>query len=446
MKRRLKIRIGSFAVTLFAVFIVWGVTQTVMANNYETLVQISRQRALDQICEYLDNIETDLAKTQYATSGTMLSNLSTNLLREASGAKTSLSSLQAGEVGLYNIYKFLSQVGEYTASLSRKAANSEEISEKDREILASLLQYAASLSTQFDLMSELNNNGYFSFEQLNENLLQTDESSEEMVNFMSAVSDAEQSMSDYPTLIYDGPYSDSVLNSVSELLENENEVSLEEAKKTASKTLGVDEKLLISDGEVGGRIATYDFHCEKVFVSISKKGGYPVYILSDAVVGETKISEKDALEKAEDFLEDIGYSNMEPTYYYTTDGVCTINFAFEDEEYTCYSDLIKLSISLYDGKVTSMDAVDYLMNHIDREIPEEKITKQQAISTVSSVLRVKEISLAVIPTSSGSEKYTYEILCEGEDGQDILVYIDTQTGEEADILLLLYSDNGTLTK
>jgi len=225
MKRRLKIRLISFAAAVFSAMLIWGITGTVTANNYETLVRISRQRALEQMCEYLDNIETDLAKAQYATGSTMLNNLSVRMLREASGAKTSLSALESGEVGLYNIYKFLSQVGEYTAHLSRKAAAGEEISEEDRQILSNLTEYAASLSTQFDLMSELNNSNYFTFDELNSTLDAAQESSEQMVSYINAVGDAEQSFSDYPTLIYDGPYADNKLNSVSALLENEKELS-----------------------------------------------------------------------------------------------------------------------------------------------------------------------------------------------------------------------------
>ncbi len=446
MKRRFKIRLISFSAAVFSAMLIWGVAETVMAKNYETLVRISRQRSLEQVCEYLDNIETDLTKTQYATGGTMLNNMSVKMLREASGAKTSLSALESGEVGLYNIYKFLSQVGEYTAALSRKAAAGEGISGEDRNVLSDLLEYASVLSTQFDMMSELNNSNYFTFDELNNTLMKADESSEQMVSYINAVSDAEQSFSDYPTLIYDGPYADNVLNSVSQLLEQEKEISEKNAKKTAAEILGISEDALIPDGVSEGEIPTYDFYCDTVYVSVSKKGGYPVYILSDAVVGEAKISEEDAVAKAEDFLEKIGFDNMQDTYYYTTDGVCTINFAYEENGFVCYPDLIKVSISLFDGKVTSMDATDYLMNHTKREFPTSFVDELSARTVISPTLKIKDSDFAVIPTDTGEEKFVYEFLCTGEDGQEILIYVDMLTCEEADILILLYSDNGTLTR
>ena len=446
MKKRFKIRVISFAAAIFSAMLIWGIAETVTARNYETLVRISRQRALEQMCEYLDNIETDLAKTEYATGSAMLESLSVRMLREASGAKTSLSALESGDVGLYNIYKFLSQVGEYTAHLSRKAASGEGINEQDRQVLANLLGYAASLSSQFDSMSELNNSNFFTFDELNSTLSEVQKSSEQMVSYINAVGDAEQSFSDYPTLIYDGPYADNKLNSVSALLENEKTISQTQAKKAAAKILGIAEDSLVSEGVSDGEIPSYDFSCDTVYVSVSKQGGYPVYILSDAQVGDTKIDEEEAVDKAEDFLEKIGFNNMEETYYYTTDGVCTINFAYEENDFICYPDLIKVSISLFDGKVTSMDATDYLMNHKKRDFPASFVDEQTARAVVSPTLKINDTELAVIPTDTGKEKYVYEFLCEGEDSQEILVYADMLTGEEADILILLYSDNGTLTR
>ena len=86
------------------------------------------------------------------------------------------------------------------------------------------------------------------------------------------------------------------------------------------------------------------------------------------------------------------------------------------------------------------------MNHHKRNIPGFKLTPEEVIKDIPSSLKVKEVSAAVIPTRGTSEKYTYELFCEDTDGQHILIYKDIETGEEADILILLYSDNGTLTK
>ena len=52
----------------------------------------------------------------------------------------------------------------------------------------------------------------------------------------------------------------------------------------------------------------------------------------------------------------------------------------------------------------------------------------------------------MIPTEGGGEQFAYELLCEDDAGKHVLIYVDTVTGEEDDILILLYADGGTLTK
>ena len=57
--------------------------------------------------------------------------------------------------------------------------------------------------------------------------------------------------------------------------------------------------------------------------------------------------------------------------------------------------------------------------------------------------------LALIPTSGQNEVLTYEFQTragEGDDAQKILVYVNASTGAEEQILLLLETPEGTMTK
>ena len=55
--------------------------------------------------------------------------------------------------------------------------------------------------------------------------------------------------------------------------------------------------------------------------------------------------------------------------------------------------------------------------------------------------------MCVIPKESGKEVQCYEFTCKSNDtGEDILVYINCDTGDEEDIMILLKSANGTLVK
>ena len=87
------------------------------------------------------------------------------------------------------------------------------------------------------------------------------------------------------------------------------------------------------------------------------------------------------------------------------------------------------------------------MNHTKRELAKKyKYTEESAGGLLNSSLKIKSSKKVFIPTDFGTEIFAYEYHCEAPENQEILVYIDPQTGVEAEILVLLYSDNGVLTK
>ena len=88
---RTKARIVLYLSAVILVLGIFSIVQTVKANKYEREAMITRQMALISLDEYLNNISTNLEKTIYANTPAMLSKLSTEMWREASSAKNSLS-------------------------------------------------------------------------------------------------------------------------------------------------------------------------------------------------------------------------------------------------------------------------------------------------------------------------------------------------------------------
>ncbi|MBQ9945603.1 MAG: germination protein YpeB [Clostridia bacterium] len=446
MKRRKKIRIGAFISALVLSLTAWATVSTVKAHIYKTQIDLNNEKALTELCEYMDSIEVALTKSLYAGTQSMLSTLTSELQRDSQGAKESLSSLNAGETQLYNTYKFLSQVGEFTASLNKKAALGEEITEKERETLRLLCGFAAELSLKFEHMASLLSADYFTFDEISQQLINTDTGSESTVSYLDSISDAELSFENFPSLIYDGPYSDNILTKESAILKSSKEISREKAREIAASALDTDVRNLADEEDITGKVNAFTFRTDTFSISVTKNGGFVAEILSDIRAGEEKLTSADAVEKASLYLNSLGYLNMVSTYYASSDGICTVNFAYKQGSFICYPDLIKVSVSLYDGRITGLEATDYLMNHIERDIPDFGITPEEAMENTVPSLKIKKVSAAVIPTKSGTERYTYELFCEDTDGQHILIYKDISDGKEADILILIYSDNGTLTK
>jgi hypothetical protein len=72
-----------------------------------------------------------------------------------------------------------------------------------------------------------------------------------------------------------------------------------------------------------------------------------------------------------------------------------------------------------------------------------KLSKLEARALVSPSLVIESEGMAVIPTPSKQERFCYEF--KGSYGEHhFIVYINANTGEEADILQILHTENGTL--
>lgn len=440
---RSKIRIILYTTTIILVLGIFSIVQSVKLARFEREVLLSNQLALVSLDENLNNISTNLEKVMYSSTPTMLSKLASELWRESSGAKNNLLMLPSSDTQLANTYKFLSQVGEFVMALGRKSASGESLSAEERQQLAKLYEYCNSLNEQVNQMCYELENGTFSFDDYDSTLL---EKNSNLVTINSSFDDVEQSLSDLPSLIYDGPFSDHIEQGEALLLKGLKEISQDDALKVAQKVCENEKGTLEYSYEENGDIPCYVFKSENCTTAITKNGGYPLYMINSKFAGEIEIKQDEAVRNAKKYLEKIGFTNLKESYYFTDDGICTVNFAGDDKGIVIYPDLIKVSVSLETGEVLSFDATGYVHNHHNRKSFTPTLTEAQAVAKINDTLEVIDTQLCIIPTDWKTEQYCYEIHCKTQEGQELLVYIDCDTGEEDNILILLYSDGGVLTK
>ena len=443
VSRRGKIRVRLYASVLILVLFSAFVINAQKASELSRQLNADAERSLSTLEACMSSINTNLTKGLYANTTPMLSSMAISLTRDAASAKNSLSALPLSDTQLDNMLKFLSQVGAFVSTLDRKLSLGEPITSEERNQLKQLIDISQKLLSELDTITQGVEDGSVSFKQAGSTL---QKSTDQSVQIDSAFGDAEQTITDYPTLIYDGPFSDHILNQSPKTLEGKSDISKEKALEIASDFIGIDKSTLRFDSETNGVIETYNFFVDSINISVCKKGGAVLYLLGSSSAGESVISPEQAVENAKSFLSAKGYENMKESYCSTQDGICTVNFAYENEGVICYPDLIKLSVSLETGNIISFDARGYIMNHTDRPPVQSKISADEAKMSVSDYLTVMSSRLAVIPTDYKTEKTAYEFHCKTPDEQEVLVYIDVLTAKEDDILLLLYSDGGILTK
>ena len=443
-KRRPLIRLVSFLSAVVITLTIWGAVNSFKLAVAEREIKVSNERALTQLGTYLDDINLNLQKCTYCSGSRMLSDVTSKLWRSSASAKESLSEITDGSVELSGVYKFLSQVGEYTLSLKERIAKGEKITTEETENLNKLLKYSEQLSKSVNYLIEQEENGLLDFEEIKSTL---QSQGNERTLLSTGLNDANQSLNDYPTLIYDGPFSDHIMNKKSVLVEDLKVVTEAQAIEKAASFLKIKSDLLQLLSKTQNNLSTYTFYNQDCTISVTQKGGKVVSMLKSRYASEIKLSTEEAIKKAVEYLKSHGYTKIKESYYSTIDGICTINFSYYENGVTYYTDLIKVSVALDTGEITGFDATGYIMNHKTRTIPTKvKYSPIEGKKLINKNLTVLSYKKAFIPTEWESEIYVYEYRCKDKDGQEVLIYINPVTGEEADVLILLYTDGGVLTK
>ncbi len=456
ISKRNAIRIGSYLTALTVVLGAGAAVEYTRAQQYKHQLESSYMRSLGELSSYMASISTTLNKGIYAGTPTQLSTLSAQLWREAGSAKAALSSLPITQLELTNTYKFLSQVGDYAMTLSVRNAQGEAVTQGEMDNLTALLDYAGKMNQHISSLQQQISRGELTFDEIvqaaaqNQDGADTQQSpsdgtdgsqNDQLLSF----NEMEDSFTGYPKLIYDGPFSDHMLERQPLLTQGQPEISQEEAQNRAAGATGISAGSLTFSGEENSNMASYCFSGENYDIGITKQGGYLAYLECAREIGDRALTNEQAVEKARAWLEGMGISSMKESYYESAGGVCTVNFAYTQEDVTCYTDLIKVGVALDNGQVVSVDARGYITNHHQREMAAPALTQQEALASVSSSLSAQGTGLALIPTAGLNEVLTYEFRCTSERGDNVLVYINAQTGEEEQILLLIETEDGVLT-
>ena len=437
-------------ITIFLVIIICLVA--VLINKQRTAKQASENSynmAFYELVDYVQNVETYLAKSLISSTPEHGAETLTNVWREANLAQAYLSQLPIESQELENTEKFLNQVSDYSYSLSRKNIYNESLTNEDLKNLKDLHSYSVELENTLNQLSDDINSGRIKWNEVTKKGT-TAFAQQVSTSSLEGFSNLEENFHEYSGLIYDGAFSEHLTSSEKKGLTG-NDIDEETAKQKAVEFIGKDNvKEIESLGySENATIPEYNFSIktaseDSINVSISKKGGHIVYMNSNRNVNTEVISQEEANAKGKEFLNNHGFKDMKETYYLKQDGVVTINYACTQNNVVIYSDLIKVKVALDNGEVLGIETTGYLNNHAQRDTSKIKISKEEAKKSLNKDLQIGSEGLAIIPTEYKTEILCYEFKGKVED-REFLVYINAETGREEDILIITNTPNGTLT-
>ena len=432
--------------------IIIAVLITVLVRKEQDSKQASENSynmAFYSLVDYVENVETYLAKSLISSTPEHGAETLTNVWREANLAQSYLARLPIESQELENTEKFLNQVSDYSYSLSRKNIYNESLSDEDLKNLKDLHNYSVELENTLNQLSEDINSGRIKWNELsNKGTVAFAQQVSTQTN--DSFSNLEENFHEYSGLIYDGAFSEHITSSEKKGLIG-NDIDEETAKQKVSEFVGQENiKEIQSLGfSENATIPEYNFSVKTnlendITISVSKKGGHIIYMNSNRTVNSEIISQEEANEKGKEFLNNKGLNNMKETYYLKQDGIVTINYAYTQNDVVVYSDLIKVKVALDNGEVLGIETTGYLNNHTQRDTSKVKISKEEAKKTLNKDLEISSEGLAIIPTEYNTEILCYEFNGKVDD-REFLVYINAENGREEDILIITNTPNGTLT-
>lgn len=424
--------LGVGAIVGLSVALYFSQDKIEMQASYQREMESVYARAYYDLLDGANDIDVTMSKFTAASTPEKQQSLLYELWSAATLAEESLSTFEGSDEGVKTATKFVNQLGDYSLYLARKLADGKDITASEKETLQKLRPMTGVLKKALKTVQG----------ELDEGRLFLDEDGV-LSNFSAAFSEFTEPSLDYPEMIYDGPFSDSLETKEARALEKEAEITSEAgaAKITEMFPSATDVNFI---GRYEGKIPTmnYSFTLDgaAAYIQLSVKGGKVINYNRAAADSASAASLKNATASAVAFAEKLGYSGLEVVWSATAQGVTFVNLAPVENGIILYPDLIKVKLS-QDGAVLGLDSTHHAYNHGVRKLPAPVIGESEARNKVTLDV-VGDGRLALIPQDETRETLCYEFECQ-EDGT-YFIYIDAATGKEAEILYVVDSEQGTV--
>ena len=434
--------------------VVWGYNQYNIRRQYETALDNTYQRLFYDVKSHVDKVQVNLSKALLATTKERNVLLFSQIMNEANQARDKLAQMPISHNEIATTEKFLTQAADYSYFIIQKHMEGQDITPDQRAALKNIQLNTASFNNELNTLASSLAEENFIVGMANAGRDNQKNEGTSTNTFVTSLVNLDKEVAKAPELIYDGPFADQMLNRKPVGLSGEN-VDIETAKKAALDFIGRNRAGEVQSFEEGEnmdevRIPIYTFQIVDTnqndlttYVSVSKQGGKVINMTTPVGVNQKNLSVEEGLKKAQDFLKQKGFENMEPNYNLRYDGTVLYNFVYTEDDVTIYPDLIKVKVALDTGDIVGFDAAAYYLNHQERNLNEVTLSEGEAQEKIKTDFAIDSVRLAAIPKGE-KEVVCYEFKGNYE-GSDFIVYINGQTGQEEQILQIIQNENGTLT-
>lgn len=440
--------IGALAVTGFAY---WGYGQSKDKKQLLTYLNNRNQMAYFQLTDHVENIESMLSKSLVSNSPKQRMVLLADIWQHAYSAQANLAQIPIAGQSVTRTLSFLTQTGDFAWSMAKKYARGGAAPTSDEfKKLNELHTQAGFLAVELQNIVRSAVDGQLTFGELK---AASDKALKNQAFVPSGLTKIEKNMQNFPTLIYDGPFSDHIYNRTPRGLTgakiNQNQakdIAIRFAESGSKNNYNVDRADNVKGIIPAFRITLNPTNKEVpvVVVDVSEKGGHILSMLNTRRVNTPKISHQSAIRAAADFLDNQKFAGLIPTYMIEQHNTGIVIFEYWQDGVLIYPDLMKVKVALDNGEIVGFEGTSFVMNHHDRKLEKPELSEKEALAKVNPQLKIESKRLAVIPLETLQEVLAYEF--RGDlNGDTFIVYINAITGEEERILKVIDTKSGPVT-
>ena len=419
---------------LLAGVLAFSSAQTLRLNEANARLNAVVQKAFYETCELTEGMSVNFRKLLVAGETGQMQALLNETALQTQGALSNLALLPLGQETVSATLKFINQAGDFASSLSVRLGNGGELTPEDYAALERLSETAAAFSVRMGRLLDRYEGGEAVFD------ISEDGTGEESLYPITGPA------TDYPALLYDGPFSDGRTDGEFKLLAGLAQVDEAAARQALVAFVGQQAAEVRFTGESEIPVDCYEYALRlgdySLSARVTRAGGQLLYLLCDSAVEDVNLTDRQAVDAARAFLLSRGYGEMEMSYSSRFGGIMTVNFAAVQNGVVLYPDLVKVQVSMADGAIIGLEAANYLMNHVPRALELPALTEQDAAQRIGGALTPVATRLCVIPENT-EEYLCYEVTATS--GSDtFLVYIDAMSGIERRLMQVISDDNGSL--
>lgn len=412
-KKTLTLIIIYFTAAVIAVS-AYFITNNLTARSYRTTAVYGYSHAFNEVVTASENLSRALHRAEYATGSEMSAAVCADIYGNCLAAEMTMSALPFSTQELEQTAGFIGVAGDYARSLMRSSA-ANGFDDTTRNNFAKLYKISQSITEKLDDLQAKINDGEVLMDEPENVFADTD--GEYMSKTMLKL---ESEIGELPELDYDGQYTkakDAVC---------EDPVSKAEAKKAAAGFIGADADELKL--EYGSESGTRCYSYKDSLITVNGQGQISSVSSGRSVTGEADSGE---LEKAaRDFLAKQGMTDMELVSSELDGGVQRMCFECRHGNACCEDDCVVVSIAADTKELYSYDARQHLKNHDNERNCTPAVDEQTALQALPTGISVSDSRLRFAETDGGRERLCYEFDCTAENGDNLNIFVDAQTGRQ----------------